>query len=219
MGDERAALLIDGDNISARHAPRIRAAAARLGRLDIARVYGTTNGLSCWQDAPGLRLIHAGAAKNAADILLAMDAMELAHAGGFTRFAIVSSDGDFSHVALRLREMGTMVLGLGEDKAPEGFRLACTRFDLVEASKEGRVATVSQIDLNIRTIIAAHSKAGQGMRVSDLGQKIQRTHGIRINTLPEGNWRSYLAARPELYDLDPRGPEAMVRYLPAGFAA
>jgi hypothetical protein len=43
-------------------------------------------------------------------------------------------------------------------------------------------------------------------------------HGIRISTFPEKTWRSYLQARPALFDLDPRGPEAMVRFRPEGFA-
>ena len=66
--------------------------------------------------------------KNAADLALAIDAIDLFHTGGIEGFCLVSSDSDFSHLALRLREHGVMVIGYGERKAPASFRRACDRF-------------------------------------------------------------------------------------------
>jgi len=57
------------------------------------------------------------------------------------------------------------------------------------------------------------------MRIMDLARNMHIQHGVKISTYPEKTWRAYLAARPDLYELDPRGPEAMVRFLPQGFAA
>lgn len=51
----------------------------------------------------------------------------------------------------------------------------------------------------------------EGMRIAALGPLMHARHGTRISTFPERTWRAYLAARPELYFLDPRGPEARVR--------
>ena len=48
---------------------------------------------------------------------------------------------------------------------------------------------------------------------------MKNAHGVKISELPEKRWRSYLAVRPALYDLDPKGPEALVRFRPEGFAS
>ncbi|MCB2133328.1 MAG: NYN domain-containing protein, partial [Rhodobacteraceae bacterium] len=176
-----------------------------------------------------------GIGKNAADLLLSIEAMELAMSQAFSSVVIASSDGDFTHLATRLRERGLCVIGVGEDKAPKAFRGACTRFDVVGArTAEAAPAApkpvpaaerpverkdgVSDLDLRIRDMIRQHSTKAQGMRITDLNPAMSKAHGTRISLQPERSWRAYLAARPALYDLDPRGPEAKVRFRPAGFA-
>ncbi len=150
--------------------------------------------------------------------------MEFAITGGVDTFAIASSDGDFAHLAKRLREKGLHVLGMGEAKAPDGFRLACTEFRQLDSEpKRGQAAPTAHgcrdFDFRIRDMIRQHSTNGRGMRIADLAPKMHAAHSTRISTYPERNWRAYLSARPNLYQLDPRGPEAMVRFLPEGFAA
>ncbi|WP_095588868.1 NYN domain-containing protein [Actibacterium ureilyticum] len=237
---ERLAVLVDGDNISASHADRILKTAEQNGRADVARVYLNAQVNSGWLTAPGYRVMHAGVGKNAADVLLSIDAIELAVAGEVTDFVIATSDGDFTHLALRLREWGAQVTGLGEAKAPDNFRAACSRFVEVTApacrvevsvnqSLAARQAAndptvndalpcVSELDLKIRTIIAIGSKAGKGIRISELAPQMHQQHGVKISKLPERTWRAYLSKRPALYALEPRGPEAKVRFLPEGFA-
>ena len=131
MGDRRLALLVDGDNVSPMSSTWVLSKAAKQGRIDISRVYAFGCHPSNWLNTPGYRLIHAGIGKNSADLLLSIDAMEFAFASGVEAFAIVTSDRDFTHLAQRLRERGAYVLGLGEPKAPEEFRLACTEFLLL----------------------------------------------------------------------------------------
>jgi uncharacterized LabA/DUF88 family protein len=70
--------------------------------------------------------------KNASDITLVIDAMDLLHSGRFDGFCLVSSDSDFTRLAARIREQGIDVFGLGEQKTPEGFRQACRRFVYAE---------------------------------------------------------------------------------------
>ncbi len=223
MDIRRIAVLVDGDNVSARHSARVLSEAGRLGRIDIARVYAAANPQPDWLSTPGYRFIHAGEGKNAADLLLSIDAMEMALVSGLETFAIATSDGDFTHLVQRLRERGVHVLGLGEAKAPTGFRMACSEF-LQLQDPESRPdcrkpdGAVSEFDQRIRGIIAKHSTNGRGMRIADLSPRMYAEHGTRISTFPEKNWRAYLSARPVLYEIDPRGPEAMVRFLPAGFA-
>lgn len=216
-------VLVDGDNISGKHAGRILSLAAQHGDPAVVRVYTDAQRPSDWHDAIGFRMMHAGTGKNAADILLALDAMELMLAQGQRCFVIASSDGDFSHLATRLREHGAKVVGIGEAKAPRGFRACCSQFVEIGNTCEIKpvpkpTTAISELDKNIRAMIAAHSEKGAGMRIAELGRKMHQSHGIRISTYPERNWRAYLAARPVLYDLDPCGPEAMVRFQRQGFA-
>ena len=219
---EPVAVLVDGENISAKHAEKIRTIAAGQGVLTILRVYGDAQRPSEWHSAAGYNVVHSGTGKNAADILLAIEAMELLLSRDIRRFVIVSSDRDFTHVATRLREHGAKVVGVGETKAPDTFRATCTNFVEVGQPEVARVmpcteGDVSDLDVKIRGMIAQHSKHGAGMRISDLAPKMHRQYGVRISSLPEGRWRAYLAARPTLYDLDPRGPDAMVRFLAESF--
>lgn len=221
MSTRRIAVMVDGDNISAKHSPRILSEARALGRPDIVRVYAAVDRHSDWLAVTGYRLLHAGSGKNAADLLLCIDAMELALTGEVEAFIIATSDGDFTHLAQRLRERGLDVIGLGEDKAPEGFRASCTEFRPLAngtAPKAGPATHVSAFDKKIRDMIAHHSKNGCGMRIADLSPRMYAEHGTRISAHPERNWRTYLSARPKLYDIDPRGPDAMVRFRPEGFS-
>ncbi len=224
MSSKRIAVFVDGDNISAQHSDRVLFEARKLGRVDIARVYADLNQRSDWLNKPGYRLMHAGTGKNAADLLLSIDAMELALEGGVGTFVIATSDGDFTHLAQRMLERGLHVLGLGDAKAPDRFRLACTEFILLSESTNRAPSTVtvkgdgvSAFDQKIRNMISQYSRNGEGMRVADLAPKMHKAHGTKISTYPEKTWRSYLSARPKLYDLEPRGPEAKVRFRPDGF--
>lgn len=70
--------------------------------------------------------------KNASDIALVIDAMDLLHSGRFDGFCLVSSDSDFTRLAARIREQGVDVFGFGETKTPASFRQACKRFIYTE---------------------------------------------------------------------------------------
>lgn len=222
--NQPVAVLVDGDNISGKNAAAILGIAMKHGDPIVVRAYLDAQRASDWHSAIGYRLIHAGSGKNAADILLAIDAMDLVHSRNAMRFIIATSDGDFTHLAVRLREHGAKVIGIGEAKAPHMFRASCTSFVELAAKPTVKLVTVTptgiaDLDLKIRAMIAQHSKKGAGMRIAELAPKMHVAHGIKISTLPERTWRSYLTARPTLYDVDPRGPEAMVRFRPEGFAA
>jgi hypothetical protein len=167
-------------------------------------------------------MLHAGAGKNATDILLALDAIDLVLSKNMRGFVIASSDGDFTNLATRLREHGATVIGIGEAKEPSAFRACCSEF--VEMGMTRPICVLPKpatnttaLDLKIRAMIAAHSKKGAGMRIAELAPKMHSQYGVQISTYSERSWRAYLVARPQLYELDPRGPEAMVRFRPEGF--
>lgn len=70
--------------------------------------------------------------KNASDIALVIDAMDLMHSGRFDGFVLVSSDSDFTRLASRIREQGLEVYGIGRRMTPAAFRKACKRFLFIE---------------------------------------------------------------------------------------
>lgn len=217
--DHRVAVLIDGDNIGVGHAAAIGEVARRAGRPDLLRVYGDAGRGSDWRRMPGFRFIDAGEGKNAADVLLCIDAMEIAGAGDFGTFVLASNDSDFTHLARRLRERGLRVIGVGTATASRVFGACCSRFEVVGAVATSVPPTASDtLDHRIKVMIASHGTKGRGMSIATLGALIGQT-GLRIGDRPEKTWRAYLQARPSLFELDPRGPNAMVRFRPEGFPA
>jgi len=143
MPDPRPALLavlIDADNIPARHAEAILDEIAGHGEPAVRRVYGdwSSSALTQWKEtARTLGLVmHQQSAntkgKNASDIGLVIDAMDILHQGKVDGFVLVSSDSDFTRLASRIREDGKQVIGVGEAKTPESLRKVCNRFLLIE---------------------------------------------------------------------------------------
>lgn len=134
------AVLIDADNIPARYAEAILKEITAYGEPALRRVYGdwSSGQLKAWTEqvlALGL-LAHQETAntkgKNASDIGLVIDAMDILHSGRFNGFVLVSSDSDFTRLASRIREQGLDVIGIGEAKAPVSLRNVCNRFLLIE---------------------------------------------------------------------------------------
>ena len=136
----RLAVLIDADNASARIAGRLFDEIAKIGEASVRRIYGdfSSTRLKSWADILSKHAIipHQNFAyttgKNASDIALVIDAMDLLHSGRFDGFCLVSSDSDFTRLAARIREQGIDVYGFGEQKTPESFRQACRRFIYTE---------------------------------------------------------------------------------------
>lgn len=136
----RYAVLIDADNIPAKHAEAIFKEIASFGDAALRRVYGdwSSPSLKGWPEkirALGL-VAHQETAnstgKNATDIGLVIDAMDILYSSRFDGFVLVSSDGDFTRLASRIREEGLDVIGIGEQKAPKAFLNVCNRFVLIE---------------------------------------------------------------------------------------
>ena len=134
------AVLIDADNVPAKYAEAILREVTSYGEPGLRRVYGdwSSQQLSGWtRTAQNLGLVqHQQTAntkgKNASDIGLVIDAMDILHAGHFDGFVLVSSDSDFPRLASRIREQGLTVIGIGEAKAPDALKNACNRFVAIE---------------------------------------------------------------------------------------
>lgn len=136
----RLAVLIDADNASARIVDGLFEEIAKLGEASVRRIYGDFSGTRsrAWADVLATHAILPQqqfaytTGKNASDITLVIDAMDLLHSGRFDGFCLVSSDSDFTRLAARIREQGVDVYGFGEQKTPESFRQACRRFIYTE---------------------------------------------------------------------------------------
>src|SRR5205809_7036234 len=131
----RLAILMDADNTSPRIAAGLFEEVAKYGEASVRRIYGDFSGqrLKSWVDIlqkfaidPYQQFAYT-TGKNASDIALVIDAMDLLHSGRFDGFCLVSSDSDFTRLAARIREQGIDVYGFGEQKTPESFRQACRR--------------------------------------------------------------------------------------------
>jgi uncharacterized LabA/DUF88 family protein len=136
----RLAVLIDADNASARIADGLFEEIAKIGEASVRRIYGdfSSSRSKSWADVlakhaiiPQQQFAYT-TGKNASDITLVIDAMDLLHSGRFDGFCLVSSDSDFTRLAARIREQGIDVFGFGEQKTPESFRQACRRFVYTE---------------------------------------------------------------------------------------
>jgi len=210
---DTVALLIDGDNVPAMYAGQILRRAGELGPLTVRRAYGNAKGIGGWDQAPSFRVMHAGQGKNGADILLAIDAMELALREHVEAFVITTSDRDFSHLAHRLRELGRHVLGLGEEqKAPNHFRKACTGYiDLHRPVPPAANAGLSSLDQKIMAVIRQVDTSGGGALVTSLNAKVRHEHDVKISEQPERTWAAYFTKRPGLYELTGAAAEKRVR--------
>jgi uncharacterized LabA/DUF88 family protein len=137
---QKLAVLIDADNAQASVIQELLAEVSRYGTATIKRAYGdwTTQNLKSWKE-----ILHKMAiqpvqqfsyttGKNSTDAALIIDAMDVLHTGSVDGFCLVSSDSDFTRLATRIREQGSVVYGFGEKKTPEPFVAACDKFIYTE---------------------------------------------------------------------------------------
>jgi uncharacterized protein (TIGR00288 family) len=143
-GEKRIALLIDADNAPAAKIEVILAEVARHGSANVRRAYGNWKSphLEPWEAALhpyAIRPVQQFAytsGKDASDMAMAIDAMDLLCARSLDAFALVSSDADFTPLVMRILTDGLKVYGFGEKKTPEPFVNACSQFTYVEGLGE-----------------------------------------------------------------------------------
>ena len=136
----RLAVLIDADNAQAAVIEGLLAEIARFGEATVKRIYGdfTAPTSSSWKKVlqqyaiKPVQQFAYSTGKNATDSTLIIDAMDLLYTRKFDGFCLITSDSDFTGLAMRLREEGLTVLGFGEEKTPDAFRNACHKFVFTE---------------------------------------------------------------------------------------
>ena len=136
----RLAVLIDADNAQAAVIEGLLAEIAGFGEATVKRIYGdfTSSASASWKKVlqqyaiKPVQQFAYSTGKNATDSTLIIDAMDLLYTRKFDGFCLITSDSDFTGLAMRLREEGLTVLGFGEKKTPEAFRNACHKFVFTE---------------------------------------------------------------------------------------
>jgi hypothetical protein len=136
----KLAVLIDADNVPYSNVKGMMEEIAKFGTPTTKRIYAdwTKPNAAGWKS---VLLEHAitpiqqysyTVGKNSSDSAMIIDAMDLLYSDKLDGFCIVSSDSDFTRLAIRLRESGMKVIGIGEKKTPNSFIVACDRFVYIE---------------------------------------------------------------------------------------
>lgn len=160
----RLAVLIDADNAQAAVIEGLLAEIARFGEATVKRIYGdfTAPTSSSWKKVlqqHAIKPVQQFAytkGKNATDSTLIIDAMDLLYTRKFDGFCLITSDSDFTGLAMRLREEGLTVLGFGEKKTPDAFRNACHKFVFTEVLRQSAApepsALAKKVEIDQRTV-------------------------------------------------------------------
>ena len=138
--EDRFALLIDADNVSAKYIKPILDELSKYGNVTYKRIYGdwTKTNNASWKEEllqnsiTPIQQFSYTHGKNATDSAMIIDAMDMLYTSELEGFCLVSSDSDFTKLASRLRESGKTVIGMGEGKTPSPFRKACDIFTELE---------------------------------------------------------------------------------------
>jgi len=139
-GDKRFAVLVDADNISSQYIKIVMDEISNVGFATYKRIYGdwTGPGLNSWKRCllqyaiTPIQQYSYTSGKNATDSAMIIEAMDILYTGKVDGYCLVSSDSDFTRLAIRLREAGMDVIGMGESKSPPSFISACNQFKYLD---------------------------------------------------------------------------------------
>lgn len=197
MEEKKFALLIDADNISSKYIKIIIEELSKYGSITYKRLYGdlTRPNNRSWKDAllsysiNPVQQFNYTTGKNSTDSAMIIDAMDILYSGSVNGFCLATSDSDFTRLAMRLRESGMSVIGMGEEKTPEPFRVSCERFvfiDLLFAAEDengsdeekqtetAAVASLASLEVLINKIIMENGVNGKSMDIGELGSRITK---------------------------------------------
>jgi len=150
--DLKLAVIIDAENVPYGNVKGIMEEIAKYGTPTFKRIYGdwTKPNLAGWKSVllenaiTPIQQYGYTSGKNSSDSAMIIDAMDILYTEKVDGFCIVSSDSDFTRLAIRLRESGMKVFGLGEKKTPNPFIVACDKFIYLEILKSSRMTETSE---------------------------------------------------------------------------
>lgn len=168
--ENKIAVLVDSENVSYKHIKEILDEVEKFGHICMKRVYGDFSKpvALAWKSEVlknGFKTIHQFSytdGKNATDIALVIDAIDILHNNEVDIFCIVSSDSDFTPLTQRLRESGKYVIGVGKHTTPEAFAASCDKFIYYD-----NVSEVVQKEVTPKHLTPAQCKPNASVKVKN----------------------------------------------------
>ncbi len=201
MEEKRLALLIDAENTSPKYVEVIISELKKYGVITYQRMYGdfTSPSMTDWHKKALKNAIvpiqqpHYSSAKNASDIMLVIDAMDILYQGNTDGFCLVTSDSDFTRLVNRLRESGMLVIGMGKSDASRTFIAACNEYKFLDKivdeetaslkhtrsgaeKKASSVTSLGDIKSAINTLIQECENDGELAYLGSVKSKLQRLY-------------------------------------------
>ena len=187
--ERRYAVLIDADNVASKYTKYILDEVSNYGIVTYKRVYGdwTRQSLASWKSKAlenaitPVQQYSYTTGKNSTDSAMIIDAMDILYSHNVDGYCIVSSDSDFTRIAMRLRESGMHVIGMGEKKTPKPFCVACNAFKYLEILAEEETQVAAEVDkVEMRTletaiinIITENANLQEEINIGELGSRLQ----------------------------------------------
>jgi uncharacterized LabA/DUF88 family protein len=189
--EQNLAVLIDADNIPSAYVKEMMEEIAKYGKPTIKRIYGdwTRPQVTKWKNIllenalSPIQQYGYTTGKNATDSAMIIDAMDILYSDKVDGFCIASSDSDFTKLAMRLREAGMNVIGIGEKKTPEPFVVACDRFIYLEILKGNE---------NERETKSGTKKKKGVKAIDSISKKLIKTLQTTIDDLADEEGWAYL---------------------------
>ena len=189
------AVLIDSDNISSRYAPIIFNEIETYGFASYRRIYGNWSKNNGWDEdtllensITPIQQFNYTTGKNSTDMTMVIDAMDILYSGNVDGFCLVTSDSDFTRLAMRLREANMYVIGMGESKTPSALTKACNKFiclNLISEQtssstqeehrtehKSSNVTSIADIEDAIVTIANENENNGKLTYMGEIGSRL-----------------------------------------------
>ena len=193
--DKNLAVLIDADNIPSGYIKEMMEEIAKYGNPTVKRIYGdwTKPQITKWKKIllenalNPIQQYGYTTGKNSTDSAMIIDAMDILYSGKVDGFCIASSDSDFTKLAMRLREAGMHVIGIGEKKTPNPFIVACDRFIYLEILKQNDEETEVKTDSKKPSTVKKSEKT-----VDKINLNLIRTIRLTINDLSDDDGWAYL---------------------------
>lgn len=196
--EKKIAVLIDADNVSPKYIKSLLDETSNYGTITYRRIYGdwTSQTLTSWKSVllenslNPVQQYSYTTGKNSTDCAMIIDAMDILYSDSVQAFCLVSSDSDFTRLAMRLRESGMLVIGMGEEKTPKPFANACNIFKyldiLVEedklqdedeqSSNQRNITSITEIENIISKIILEKSDTCKYMDIGEIGNYILKRY-------------------------------------------
>jgi uncharacterized LabA/DUF88 family protein len=197
---QKIAVLIDADNTQLGKLEKVMREISTYGRVVVKRAYGNwkKDVLKNWENEikrlaiKPVQQFDYVSGKNATDMAIVIDAMDLLNTGVYDAFVLVASDSDYTPIAIKLRESGVFAIGVGEKKTPEAFRNACDEFlylenmsyeiennqpkdKTVEVEKEDSNANINEVHALLKIAYEKYQDDDGYVNVSSAGTYIKRT--------------------------------------------